>query len=421
MRYKNIILPTALSIVVLIWITTFQISRTTAIEKLPQSTTVLEFADANTLFVADSDGGQIFAYQLPDEAEMSTSRPYNIEGLGSLIAEAFNVNSFDLSYHDVAVHPVTKEAYVSLTVQTANDGPSPAIVRINQDGKVEKLDLSALPNTTMALENTADDSVTFWRDIAASTFTMTDLDFVDGTLFVAGLSTGEFASTLRKIPFPFQDTIKTSSIEIFHTVHNQTETRAPIRAMTIIDLDGVQTVVAAYTCTPLVTIAAAELEDNAHVTGKTVAELGFGNTPLDVISFSTMNQQGQPEDYVLVINKNIDADLIRVVDLLEASKGEGMTEIVALGESAGVLTVPTPLGAVLQADDQDEQFLLTLKRNIDTGDMDLVSFRKGAYMRINDFVSEYNFPDYQYDESQEFARRFQNTLKTDEGFSDLVR
>ena len=60
MRYKNIILPTALSIVVLIWITTFQISRTTAIENLPQSTTVLEFADANTLFVADSDGGQIF-------------------------------------------------------------------------------------------------------------------------------------------------------------------------------------------------------------------------------------------------------------------------------------------------------------------------------------------------------------------------
>ncbi|MEO1403673.1 MAG: hypothetical protein AAFV72_20845 [Cyanobacteria bacterium J06635_1] len=83
-----------------------------------------------------------------------------------------------------------------------------------------------------------------------------------------------------------------------------------------------------------------------------------------------------------------------------------MTEIVALGESAGVSTMPTPLGAVLQADNQDEQFLLTLKRNIDTGDMDLVSFRKGAYMRINDFVSEYNFPDYQYDENQEFARGF---------------
>ncbi|MEO1366491.1 MAG: hypothetical protein AAFX50_04905, partial [Acidobacteriota bacterium] len=73
------------------------------------------------------------------------------------------------------------------------------------------------------------------------------------------------------------------------------------------------------------------------------------------------------------------------------------------------------------AADQDAQFLLTLKRNLDSGDMDLVSYRKGAYMRISDFVSEYNFPDYQYVEGGEGAKQFQNLLKMDEGFPERVR
>ncbi|MGI9289562.1 MAG: hypothetical protein ACR2P1_29625, partial [Pseudomonadales bacterium] len=59
--------------------------------------------------------------------------------------------------------------------------------------------------------------------------------------------------------------------------------------------------------------------------------------------------------------------------------------------------------------------------NIETGDVDLVSFRKGAYFRLSDFISEYNFPDYQYPAKQDFFRNFQNLLKTDAGYPDLAR
>lgn len=308
----------------------------------PASTTVMEFANANTLFVADSDGGQIFAYTLPDAQPATQSRAYNLLGLGEKLSKALGIDPFGISYHDVAVHPVSKETYLSMSVREEG-GKKPMIVRINQDGNITPLDLAALEGTSMQLSDPPDDSVSFWRDIPASMFTVTDLDFVDGTLYVAGLSTGEFASTLRKVSYPFQEEVSTSSIEIFHAVHNQTETRAPIRAMSVMELGGVQTVVAAYTCTPLVTIPSGDLVDGTHVIGKTVAELGYGNTPLEVLHFTAPNEQFQPEEYVLVINKERDADLIKVSDLTDAANGAGLSTQ-ELWSDAGVKTAARPMG-----------------------------------------------------------------------------
>ena len=385
----------------------------------PLSATILEFADENTLFIADSDGGQILAYKLPLVEPAKTSASYNLEGAGTKIAELLGVDSRLLSYHDIAIHPISKEAYVSLSIQ--EDGKrTPVVIRTNQAGNFAKVDLKSLPNIVKKLTDTATDDVKFWRDIPATTLSITDLDYVNGTLYVSSLSTGEFASTLRKITYPFDSTSTTSSIEIYHTVHDQTETRAPIRAMTVLDLDGVETVVAAYTCTPLVTIPTSELTDSAHIKGKTIAELGYGNTPLDVIHFSAPNQQQEMEDYVLVFHKERSADLIRVADLVDANQKESLSTP-EMWAQTGVATRPLPLAGVLQAADQDEQFIATLKRNLTTGDIDLVSFRKGAYFRLNDFISEYNFSDYEYVPEQEMFRSFQNLLKTDSGYSDLTR
>ncbi len=386
----------------------------------PVSATILEFAENNTLFVADSDGGQILAYQLPAMKPAKASASYNLEGAGTKIAKLLGVDGRSISYHDIAIHPDSKEAYISLSM-AENGKRTPAIIRANQAGSFTKVDLSSMPNTVKNLTNTASDNVKFWRDIPATTLGITDLDYVNGTLYVSSLSTGEFASTLRKVSYPFDKSATTANIEIYHTVHNQTETRAPIRAMTVLNLNGIETVVAAYTCTPLVTIPTSDLKNGAHVKGKTIAELGYGNTPLDVINFSAFNQQQQKmEDFVLVIHKERSADLIRVADLVEANKKESLSTP-EMWAKAGVPTRPVPMVGVLQAADQDEQFIATLKRNMETGDIDLVSFRKGAYFRLDDFISEYNFSDYKYVPEQEMFRNFQNLLKTDSGYSDLTR
>ncbi|WP_421726101.1 hypothetical protein [Bauldia sp.] len=390
----------------------------------PVSASVLEFADAETLFVADSAGGTIHAYSLPDMgAAPEAMLPYNLLDLDAAIADALGAEIRGISYHDLEVHPVTRDAYIAASLTVDGERQS-VVVTVNRDGAVAALDLASLPKTSFEIADAPDEAVTFWRDIPAATFTFTDLDYENGELFVSGLSTGEFASTLRRVPFPFEESAASTGIEIYHAAHGQTETRAPIRAMSVIDVAGTPTVVAAYTCTPLVTIPVSELQDGANISGRTIAELGYGSTPLEVLSFTAYDQQGNGQPLVLVINREMDADLITLPALEEAVGSPGIVQPVEyLGDTAGVETTSIPLSGVFQAADQDAQFLLTLRRNLDTGAMDLVSFRKGAYLRLSEFVSEYNFPDYTYADNQfaEQTRMFQNMLKADEGFPDLAR
>jgi len=395
-----------------------------ALAEAPQSASVLEFADDNTLFVADSMGGAIHAYELTGNAAAPEKpAPYNLLDLDGILAEALGVEAGRLTYHDLAVHPVTRDAYVSLTAFV--DGAEAAVVvTLTRDGMVTRLDLANLPSDTFTIQDPADAEVTFWRDIPAATFTVTDLDYANGELFVSGLSTGEFASTLRRVPYPFTDHTASTGIVIYHAAHNQNETRAPIRAMTVVDIDGAPTVVAAYTCTPLVAVPVSALEDGANITGKTIAELGYGNTPLEVLDFSMTDVAGNTQDVVLVINREMDADLITMDALTGAVAAEGITTpISGLGDTMGVATTPFPLSGVYQAAEQDAEFLVTLRRNMDTGNMDLVSYRKGVYLRLSEFVSEYNFPDYQYGENEfsQGTKLFQNMLKADEGFQDQMR
>lgn len=384
------------------------------------SITVLEFGGPNVLFAADQASNQVIAFELeelPDETGNLESVPYNLTGLGQALAAHLDVSPFEIVYNDLAVHPVTKAAFLSLSI-SGDEAPGSAVVMVTPDGSMETLDLMGLAHSSIALGNTPDADVTFWRDIPAASLSVTDFEYDNGTLYIAGLSTGEFASTLRQVAYPFDGSTETTSIEMFHTAHNQNETRAPIRAMAMADIGGEKTLVAAYTCTPLVTVPEGALEDGAHVVGKTIAELGYGNRPLEVLSLTAYNMERQPEDFVLVINREMSANLIRVEDMAGAP---GITTAFSgLGDTLGIEGTHVPFAGTLQAADQDAQFILTLRRNIDTGDVDLISSMKGVYFRLSDFVSEYTFPDYTYGENQAGTKMFHNMVKPMEGYGDLV-
>jgi len=112
------------------------------------------------------------------------------------------------------------------------------------------------------------------------------------------------------------------------------------------------------------------------------------------------------------------ANLIRVEDLAGAP---GLTTAFSgLGDTLGIEGTHVPFAGTLQAADQDAQFILTLRRNVDTGDVDLISSMKGVYFRLSDFVSEYTFPDYEYGENQAGTQMFHNLLKPLEGYPELV-
>ena len=123
--------------------------------------------------------------------------------------------------------------------------------------------------------------------------TVTDMAYTDGVLLVAGMSNEEFSSNLRRIPFPFTGEVADNSTEIFHVSHGMWETAAPIR--TFVPYEGGRSILASYTCTPLVHFPLDDLTSGSQVKGRTVAELGHGNQPLDMVSFA----QGGDE-YLLI-------------------------------------------------------------------------------------------------------------------------
>jgi hypothetical protein len=68
---------------------------------------------------------------------------------------------------------------------------------------------------------------------------------------------------------------------------------------------------------------------------------------------------------------------------------------------------------------QDSQFLGALRRNVESGVMELVSIRVGAFLRLSDFVNEYDFDDYKY-RAGDPAIGAHRMLRTDEGYPDLA-
>ena len=85
---------------------------------------------------------------------------------------------------------------------------------------------------------------------------------------------------------------------------------------------------AAYTCTPLVTFPLADLRPGAKVRGKTVAELGNRNTPLDMIAYEKDGKK-----YLLVANTSRG---VMKISLENIDKSESIEERVANGGVAGL-------------------------------------------------------------------------------------
>jgi hypothetical protein len=380
-----------------------------------QSATKLTFGDAHTLFVADWKGARIYALPVTAPAK-AAGKPYNLKDVQGPIAKALGVQPSALRFEDLAVQPGSEVAFVALTVQGAKGKAAPAIVTIDATGKVQRLDLGKATSSAAITDAPAAD-VNFWRDLPQQTLTVTDMRFYQNKLYVAGLSNRNFASTLRVYDYPFSGKAQATTIEMYHPVHNQVETRAPIRSMTVMTIGGEPTLVAAYTCTPLVVIPLKDLKDGAHIAAKTVGELGWGSAPNGLVSF----KQGDSE-YALLVNSSRSADLLTAAELTSGAAAPGLNTPIEVPAKpySGVKALMTPMSAVMRVDNLNEQQLLALRREDASGQMQLVSVLKGAYLRLSDFVNEYDFSDYRYPEGDRY-RDFHKFARGLEGYPELAR
>ncbi|MBW8898524.1 MAG: hypothetical protein JF619_10520 [Massilia sp.] len=382
-----------------------------------QSISRLEAGPGNVLFIADWKAARVHAIELPP-AQPKPAGAFNILDLESLLAR--QLGGVRVTVQDMAVRRGTGEVLVAV-----NTGPAraPALFAVTSDGKTKRIDLRAARSTSVALRNAPAGDEKFWQATPERSFTVTDMKWRDGELFVAGLSNQEFSSTLRRIRFPFTGQQSVTSVEIFHGGHNMMETRAPVRAMSFARLDGKPYLVAAYTCTPLVLIPLDALQDGAHVRGKTIAELGYGNTPADMISY-TMRVNGKTEEYMMLVNFNRVANVIPVSELLAANARPGIEKVVPFGQIAGLEVQQAPLAGAMRIDNLDDQSFVLVRRRLETDALQLVSIGKDLSFRMTDHVSEYAFRGYSFKGDawqQQNIKPRQDILLRQEGVPELIK
>jgi hypothetical protein len=277
----------------------------------------ITFGPAGILFLADNVAAKVYAVDVADPGPAGGSEPFDLDSVDVRIGSFLGCEPGDVVIRDMAVHPLSHNVYLSVQ-RGRGEAAQPVLVRIGRlDGAITDVPLDDLPvaeapisdapaedderlDITLPLGDEGEDLQVGERTVRIlrqpiRTSTVTDMAYVNGTLLVAGLSNEEFSSRLRRIPFPFSDGVTGSSLEIFHVSHGKWETAAPIR--TFVPYDSGTSILASYTCTPVVHFSLADLQDGDKAVGRTVAELGAVNQPLDMVSFAHDGQE-----YLLVAN-----------------------------------------------------------------------------------------------------------------------
>lgn len=238
-----------------------------------------------TLFVSDPIAATLHAVSLPEHDGKGLTSEIRIEDLGGQLAALLGTSEKSIRIIDLAVHPDSALAYVSV-MRGQGEEADAVIVQVDGDGKLVDLQLDRLEHSSRTITSPPTRE-SGRRGADGRLESITDVAFVHGKVIVAGLSNEEFASTLRTFDYPFAGAEGGVSVEIYHGAHGKFETHAPVRTFMPYDIDGDPHIVAAYTCTPLVVFPLDRLGAKGKVKGKTVAELGNRNRPLDMISYET--------------------------------------------------------------------------------------------------------------------------------------
>ena len=260
-----------------------------------QSAGALTFGPEGILFVGDSIGAAVYAIDTSDST-VGPAGHVSIQGINARIAAMTGTVPDQILINDMAVNPISKNVYLSVSRGTGPDA-IPLVLRVQGDGTIEELALSNVRHSSVRLMNPPAPGT--GRAARTRLESITDMAFAHGRLFIAGLSNEEFSSKLRAVPFPFKSATDGTSVEIFHGNHGRLETNSPVRTFVPYDIDNEPHILAAYTCTPLVTFPVEDLKPGRKVLGRTIAELGNRNRPLDMIIYSK-----DGSDHILMSNNS---------------------------------------------------------------------------------------------------------------------
>lgn len=343
------------------------------------SISVLEFNDEGILFIGDSKGGAIYAVDLNDDETSNNQEALNIIDLEDRLAGMLGTTVDNIMIHDMAVNPISQNIYLSVSRgrakwtsrwETPNDlVDADILIKVSPSGEMSEASLEDVEYSSVNIPNPVDANVEHrWKKGAKlRSDAITDIAFDNGKVYIAGLSNEEFRAALWTAPYPFNKDVNANTLEIFHGAHGKWETASPIRAFLPYQLNNQRQFLAAYLCTPLVTIDAQKLESGKHVKGRTVAEFGSGNFPIDMVLY-----QNKGKDYILMSNSALPLLLFDPEDVANY-KGE-ITEEVE-GYLAGVEYTPRSGSGVQQLADFNSKYILATQR-LPNGKLVLTSLSK---------------------------------------------
>jgi hypothetical protein len=339
-----------------------------------RSLSALAFGPGGVLFVGDSRGGTVYAIELGPRAAGEVKDPKEIPDVEGKLAALLGATAADIMVHDLAVDPISKQSYLAVSRGRAawngqwllpNDvADASVLVRFDAAARPEIVDLSSVRFARVALPNPVDAAKKVpWKNVSLRADTITDMAYADGALYIAGLSNEEFASTMWKVAYPFAGAVSATTVENYHGAHGKYETEAPVRTFVPYSLKGRAHLLAAYLCTPLVTIAVDELKDKAHVRGRTVGEFGSGNYPLDMVVYKK-----DGKEKLLIANSNLP---FLIVDPRDVEAYEGVIDKHVETYVAGVRYEPRSGNGVQQMDNLGDDYVEVLRR-LPGGRLDLV-------------------------------------------------
>lgn len=320
----------------------------------------LAFGPSGVLFVGDAKAAKIYAINT-DDKKSDADVAYEIDDLAAAVSAAFGGKQVSIA--DMAVNPETGNAFFSLSA-----GGQAGIAKVTADGTVTPLNLDKVASASVSLPSPPEDKVVQGRrgKSNARDSSITDLAYTAGRVLVAGLAAGDSPSAIREFDFPFNESAKGFRVEIYHAAHGRSEDNRAIQTFVPFNIGGEPSLLAGYTCTPLVKIPIGKVsDDKSTVKATTVAELGNRNRPYDVIVYK---QHGK--DFLLMANSSRGTMKINTDNL---DREEGLTEPVRGGGKAGqTYETIDSLAGVIQLDKLSDTHALVVVQQ-DGGPMALKS------------------------------------------------
>src|SRR5262249_27198670 len=147
----------------------------------------LAFGPDGILFVGDSAAAAVVALDTADQAPCSGANcKVEIKGVNQKIAALLGTSADQILINDMAVNPVSKNVYISVSRGRGPDA-MPVILRATASGKISEVTLANIKHSMVSLPDAPSATTKDGRGQSPRLETITHLAFVNGSVIVAGL------------------------------------------------------------------------------------------------------------------------------------------------------------------------------------------------------------------------------------------